>query len=477
MQNSKLVTLLKTLSQAEMKEFRDYVHSPFFNKNKNVTGLFDYLRNHYPRFEGNELSDESIDSALFPGEDHDYFRIRNITSDLFALAKNFLAQLYYRDESVFYPTFLLEKLREKKLYGIIDQSLKSFKKELKAAKTLDEFFLLKQSELSQQEHFHQILKDPLGSFEYFQKDFDNFLEYALLRLLKFYSIMIHDKVQNNLEFDMKMFSQVLEFIKEPSNLRNPTLIIYSRIVFLVLEHSEKYFFELKELREHFSENLTREDRYMLDLYMGSFCADVYNTTANPDFQREHFLLSKAQFDRDEMTIGSMLYPDFMIHVKIATRVREFEWAEKFMEKYADQLPDDEKDSCINFCRAYMSYYKGEYEMALNLLSKSNFSKNLLKTQVRILMLQSYYELGYFDVIPSMIETFRKFLDRDKSIPGMYKDSFMRYLKLFGDLIRVRFSEKGKGRNLEISTLRKNVEKLQSNLFGIKIWLREKVNEP
>ncbi len=476
MQNSRLILLLKTLTHSEMKEFRDYVHSPFFNKNRNVVALFDYLRKFHPEFNDDSLTDESISFALFPGTKHDYFKIRNLTSDLFSLAKDFLAYLYYRDESVYYPTFLLEKLREKQLYRIIDQSLKSFKKEISDAKVLDEFFLLKQSELSQQEHFHQIVKDPLDSFDYFQKDFNNFLEYALLRLLKFYSIMIHDKVQNNLEFDMKMFNQVLEFINEPSNLKNPTLILYSRVVFLVLKKDEKYFFELKELREKYSDNLTREDRYMLDLYMSSFCADVYNTTGKPDFQREHFLLSKAQFDRDEMTIGRMLYPDFMIHVKIATRVKEFQWAEKFMEKYADQLSDEDKDSCLNFCHAYMSYYKGEFAKAMNLLSKANFSKNLLKIQVKILHLQSYYEIGYLDELPSQIETFKKFLDRDKSVPEVYKNSFAKYLKLVSELLKANLSAQGKKKDVEISALKKETEKLQSNLFGIKLWLREKLSE-
>lgn len=474
--NSKLVSILKTLSPTEMKELKDYINSPFFNKNRKVVALFDHIRKFYPDFSNNSLTDQSISAVIFPGMKHDYFKIRNLTSDLFSLAKDFLAHLYYRDESVYYPAFLLEKLREKKLYVIADQSMKSFKKEMATAKILDEFFLLKQSELSQQEHFRQIVKDPLDSFEYFQNDFDNFLEYALLRLLKFYSIMIHDKVQNNLEFNMKMFRQVLEFVQDPSNLKNPTLIIYSRIVFLVLEKDEQYFFELKMLRDKFSENLTREDRYMLDLYMSSFCAEVFNTSGKPDFQREHFLISKAQFDRDEMTIGRMLYPDFMIHVKIATRVNEFKWAEKFMEKYSEQLPEDDKDSCINFCNAYMSYYKGDFVNAMDLLSKTNFSKSLLKVQVRILLLQSYYELGYLDEMSSLLETFRKFLDRDRSVPDIYKNSFIEYLKIVGELQKLNQVAKGKEKNFRISLLKQETEALQSNLFGIKIWLREKLSK-
>jgi len=474
--NSKLISLLKTLSLSEMKEFKDYVQSPFFNKNKKVVALFDFIKKFHPGYDNDGLTDESISAALFPGMKHDYFKIRNLTSDLFALAKDFLSQIYFRDESIYYPTFLLEKLREKNLNIIVEQTLKQFKNQLSKETTKDEFYQLRLAEMSQQEHFYQITKDPFGSHSYFQEDFDNFFEYALLKLLKFYCIMIHDNVQNNFSFDMKMFDQVLDFIRTTEKMKNPTLIVFSRIVLLVLEKKEEHFFRLKSLREEYSASLQREDRYMLDLYMSGFCADVYNIQAGTDFQREHFLISKKQFERDEMTVGKMLYPDFLIHVKIATRVDEFDWAEMFINKYKDQIAEDEKQSCLNFCYGYMSCKKGQYEKAMDLLSRANFRSNLLKTQVKVLLLQCYYELGHDDQVLSMIDTFKKFLNRDTTVTEYYKNAFVQYLKISSDLLRVRELPKGKKRNYEITGLQMETENVINNLFGIKLWLREKLSE-
>ena len=95
--NSKLVSLLKTLSPTEMKELKDYINSPFFNKNRKVVALFDHIRKFYPDFSNNSLTDQSISAVIFPGMKHDYFKIRNLTSDLFSLAKDFLAHLYYKE--------------------------------------------------------------------------------------------------------------------------------------------------------------------------------------------------------------------------------------------------------------------------------------------------------------------------------------------------------------------------------------------
>lgn len=474
MKSTKIISFLKSLSATELKEFRDYVSSPFFNKNKKIAALLEILRKEHPDFNNSGITDELLHEKIFPGQDYDYFRIKNLTSDLLALGKDFLAHLFYRDESVFYPTFLLEKLREKNLDPLVKQSFKTFSDVLSASKIKDEFYLLKQSELSQQKHFFAITKDPLGSHSLFQDDFDNFLEYTLLRLLKFYCIMIHDKVQMNIEFDMKMFENVKDFLKSKSDFSNPTLVIYSNILELLTERTPANFFRLKELKKLHSHQLSREDRYMLDLYMSSFCAEMFNDHCRTDFQREHFLISKEQFERDEMTVGRMLYPDFMIHVKIAVRADEFEWAKMFMSKYEMELPEDIRQTCINFCNAYISYRRNDFAKSLELLSKSNFKKALLKTQVKILLLQCYVELGYLNEAFSFAESFRKFLERDKEIVSINKKWFLAYIKAVIELLRLmQLGERRKQKEIAEILLRESVNGI-GNLFGIKLWLREKL---
>ncbi len=473
MQNSKLISLLKSLSIQELREFRDYVQSPFFNKNKNVIALNGFLLKHHPDYDPDFINDESISMLLFPGEKNAYFKVRNISSDLYKLAKDYLAQTFYRDESVFYPFFLLEKLREKKLHSAVKLSLKSFNNELDEMNTKDEFYLLRRSELSQQEHFFSIVNDPLDSYHYFQKDFDNFLEYSLLRLLKFYCIMLHDSVQSNFTYEMKMFEQVYDFIKSKEEFSNPTLNIYSRILRLLLEKSEDSFFALKKLKKTHSYNLSREDRYMLDLYMSSFCASMFNDHSRTDFAVEHFSISDDQFNRGEMTVGNMLYPDFLIHVKIASRVGEFAWAEKFIDRYINEIPEDKGRVCIDFSNGYMYFMKRNFGDALEALSKCHFSNSLMQTQVKILMMKCNYELGYSEQLISSAQSFGKFLERDKQMPDVMKDSFRKFSKLILDLHKLNTVTNKKTRQSEIKQINSRLYPGISNLFGVNIWLREK----
>ena len=58
LEDSKLVTLLKSLNKQEFERLEKYVKSPFFNSSEQLITLFDLLRNDYPDF--TSISKEKI---------------------------------------------------------------------------------------------------------------------------------------------------------------------------------------------------------------------------------------------------------------------------------------------------------------------------------------------------------------------------------------------------------------------------------
>ena len=51
MKKSILIEILSTFSRKEIREFSEYVSSPFFNKNQSIIKLSNYLRIRHPAFE------------------------------------------------------------------------------------------------------------------------------------------------------------------------------------------------------------------------------------------------------------------------------------------------------------------------------------------------------------------------------------------------------------------------------------------
>ena len=211
MQNTKIIQLLKTLSPAEMKEFKDFVSSPVFNKNKNVVRLYEEFRKFYPGFTNPKLTDENIFTALFPGEKYNYFKIRNISSDLFALGKEFLVFIYQKHYgfNYFKDLFLLTELRDRKLDPVFDQHYKLYSDKTESSPIKDENYFFHKHLLADEMSFYLAPREPNTNLPYLQYSMDNFLKHSLIKLLKFYNIMLHEKKQNNFDYEMKMLDEVL----------------------------------------------------------------------------------------------------------------------------------------------------------------------------------------------------------------------------------------------------------------------------
>lgn len=82
--------------------------------------------------------------------------------------------------------------------------------------------------------------------------------------------------QNNFSFDMKMYDNVMDYLKGSSFADNPTLEVYYNILLMEKTKEEKYFYALKELRHKYKDSLTPFDNYMLYLHMDSYCTTAYN---------------------------------------------------------------------------------------------------------------------------------------------------------------------------------------------------------
>ena len=105
---------------------------------------------------------------------------------------------------------------------------------------------------------------------------------------------------------------------------------------------------------------------------------------------------------------------------------------------------EEKENTLNFCYAFIAYGKKEYEKSLELFSKTNFSNFIIKIQVKLLLLQLYYEMNYFDQAVLMIDSVRKYVLKEKMLIESTRTSLLEFLK--------------------------------NNQYGIKLWLIEKFIE-
>ncbi len=55
MNNSSLILLVKSMDKSQLKELNSFVRSPYFNTNKALTSLFEYIRKQHPEYAAEKL--------------------------------------------------------------------------------------------------------------------------------------------------------------------------------------------------------------------------------------------------------------------------------------------------------------------------------------------------------------------------------------------------------------------------------------
>jgi hypothetical protein len=470
MQETLLIKFLKTLNHFEIRQFRDFVNSPVFNKNKKIAELFEIHFKFYPEFTSEELSEQNLFKKIFGNEKFNYSKIKILISDLFGLGKEFLAFRIYKKDQNAKEKNLLFALRERNLDKAFEQAHKLADTRLENIKAKDEKYFLHKIDLEFELMAFHVPKKPNVNFPYLQKKLDLFLEYSAIVLLKIYNIMLHENHQNSFQFDMKMFDNLMIYLQSIEKMDNPTLEIYYYIIVLEKTADEKYFYILKDLKKKYKDKLTPFDNYMLYLHLDNYCATAYNEHSRTDLLGEQFLLVKENLLFELVGKGKILYPDFLNEVKKAVRVNEFEWAEDYIEKHKDNLTD-EIENTLNFCYGFISHKKGDPDQALDYFSRTNFPNFIMKVQVKIHLLQLYFEKEYYEQAVLMIDTFKHYLAREKSIKDSMKVSIFEFLKITGELIKLKTEIPGNDRNFRLDKLKQDIENMSNNRFGIKLWLR------
>ncbi len=474
MENSKLIRLLKSLNQQEIRQFGDFICSPAFNKKEILIKIFDELRKYYPEFQAEKLIAEEFFAKVFAGEEYDYFKLKNSMSDLFLLGKEFLSFSKYKKDERMREKYLLEELRLRNLNSFFEQTMKAANLRNESSGIKDEQYLNHKLNLTMEQLSFLTPRMPNKHLDYQQEMFDLFLKYSLIRIFKSYNVMMHEEKQNNLRYNKYLFDEIMSFVEE-KKIDNPTLQVYYHIISLERNRNDDNFHKLKEVGAKYGNELNEYDSYMVFLHLNGYCTNEFNLDSRTDLIEEHFEIIKNKNNRDFSSLGKLLYPDFINEVKISLRANKPEWAEDYLVRNQHRL-SGENESTLNFCNAILHLKKGDPDKALDLLSKTNFPNFIIKLQVKILQLQIFYEKDYFEQAAFAMDNFRHYLKRENTIKDNFKDSFYEFTGILNKLVKLKTGYFDEKTDYILDNIRNDTEKMSTNQFGIKLWLRDKVNK-
>jgi hypothetical protein len=476
MLKSNLIDAIRTLSPKEMKEFSEFVSSPFFNKNKNVIKLFELIKKYYPDLESEKLSKENVYSKLFPGEQYKDSSIRLLMFYLYELAEKFLAYERYTRDEFHYKKKLLEELIDRNLLKEFEKTYEEVREKLEGSIARDGDFYMDRFELAHNYYdylatVHSDKYDKYITKENLESLFNNLTYSYLIRMLKFYSTVLNTQYLLKNEVKTEIFENILKNFDSTHFESVPMVNIYYRVIMLLLKpEEEKHYYTLKKLileNENIIGNETLTDLY---INLENYCTRRVRGGDN-GFLKESLDIRKLELEKGTYKMnGFMATPFYRSIVNVGCVLQEFDYVNEFIEKYKDELKEDEKSAHYNFCRALLETSTGNSEKALEHLSKVKTDDLYLKMDIRMLQCKLYFDLNWDDTLNSLIESFRRTLANNKLMPEFRKLFYSNFIKYAGKLNNIRH----KADELDIDNFKKQV-KAEENIFH-KAWLIERAEK-
>ncbi len=482
MLNPNTIDVLKHLDKKQLKRLGDFINSPFHNSIEIMSKIYDEVAKTYPDFPEEKLSYERMFKKIYKGKTYKEQTIRNLYSEFSRLVRDFITQLEIERNKDFYYMFQVEGISNVQCYDYANKIIReNTKKENKRALIGPDYFFYN---FRMESNFNSNLAFANKSHtkEYFtslDSKTDNLISFFFKVLFNFattYKIL--DKINKRKEDESKMINSFLstfdvdEFLsklkKNGNEFTDYLKIEYLLYKYSASEMSAEQYYELKKL---IFDNIDKfEDFEKIHIFYAAF--DVIKLWLLPiddKYNIEFFELAKLFCSikiEEYESFEEILVFEFRSILKTAVALKEFEWAENFLNKYINCFKTEQRQHEMDYSQGILNFYKGSFEKSLEHFNKFPINHIREKIDVQIYYIMNYFELKAYEPALSLIASLRQLLRESKEIPQMYYKSVENSLKFFKELI----TAKEKGAKLDYAIFK---EAKESGKFHQRQYILEK----
>ncbi|MEO8511966.1 MAG: hypothetical protein ABI543_00270 [Ignavibacteria bacterium] len=479
MVESTLILLLKKFDKQQLKEFNNFVKSPFFNTNNALVKLYEYIRKQHPEFIPEKLEKKYVYKKLYGKTEFNDGFLRVLMSNLQSLAEEYLMHKAFQHEPLIKKKYLLDELSSmgarKHAEKVLNEGLKELAKSTpkNPEDYLGMYYMAFYKRYLYSTQF--IVSKNNKPDESLYEDQKYFNIHFLLRTLASHFYLLNQKQIINYEPRLIFLDEITLFLeRNPEYLEIPMLNITFLRVLLLKNNDIKDYYRLKNAFFGTFEKLDNKDAFNTISIIINYCQKNYSDTEDEIFLKEKFDILKFAvennlntFEKAEGFEGSR----FNNIVNTALEFNETGWTEDFIRHYGKELEPDRRDYLIAFASALVLSAKKENDEALIRLSKlKNPSSSTDKFNLKTLQLKIYYEKNYIDQAESTADSFRHMIQNDNVLPEAYRESYKNFYSVYVKLLALKL----RNDKSDVSDFREKLNTTK-NIINKK-WLNEKVKE-
>ena len=479
--NTLLIDILRTFSAEEMKKFGEMISSPYFNKQTPLIKLFDQIKIYYPEFRNEGLRKEIVYSGILPHKKYNYGSMKNLIFDLQKLAEKFITDQEIQKNKFELKKSLINTLQSRKLNNLCEKNLKELEKDIMGKEIIEKDYFLKLHFINELK-INNTFESSKGNINVSDKVRSEYLDlcfnsikhlkkYYILDALRFYNYVITNKIIPDTDKGIKDCETFISIYKD-EDFEDTSLNLELNFLKMNLgKITEDEFLKFKKLvlTDLYELKADKSIIFAYSVYLISYCRLKYKT------------------DKIYLTYGLEIYKSMVMHenfndssgymsmimarniILIATELMEFEWCESFLNSHLNRIHPDYRESIVLFYNAFKNFRTGDFNNSLVFLSKMKSDDIFNKNYIKELTIINYFELKYFDLLNEQLETYKKFLVNNESIPDSYKTEFYKFAAYMNKLFK-----SVSGKKADLSFLKKQILKEKELLF--KEWFISKLEE-
>jgi hypothetical protein len=415
MQNTLLLRTLKQLPAKDLRALRDFARCACFNRRDDVARLCEYLVAHLGKPIPRAFEAERLFEAACPGRPFDVRHLRHIMSYLLDVVRQYLAWSEWHADTAEQQRYLVQALRNRGLEQLFEKEWQRADTTAEEDPVRDARYHFRRYQLQQENLERAASRGRTARFSLQPLPDELTVFYVSEMLRHACAALMHQAVAGQ-AYRIDLLNALLDAAGQENLLKAPAVAVYYHAYqMLQAPESAEPFERLKTLLVAHENRFSREEMRGLYLMAINGCIRRMNAGQRA-YIREAFDLYRAALERDFLTENGILSGfTYKNIIRVGAALDEHDWTENFLEKHRAQLHPDERENLHRYNLAYLRFQQRDYAQAMPLLQQTDLEDPLNNLDARRMLLRMYVELGEWDALESLLQSFAAYLRRQKNL--------------------------------------------------------------
>jgi len=420
--DSKMMKLVRSLTDQEFKELGLWVNSPIHNSSEKTIKLYAAIKN---RKNGNinslyllkeiglaQKGQQKKDISLKNIQD-----LRNNASRLTVQIEQFLIWKQNSKNPIRNNRALMDQLISRQLYDVTQSVLNKSNKSLEANPLRDLQYCKSRYELDEMQFYLALFSKNRSATDTLKQVVSSLQNSCISQLLRYYGALANSKNLISGKDEFTFVSKVKNHIETDKDMNHFTIEIYYKLLILLQNRTSSDYFAFKERLFSSFESFDRNELRQFFGFMTNFCIEMI-ANGQTNFVQERFEIYKQGLSLNCWTAGVYFSRhQFLNIVMTGLKINKYEWVKMFIDDNHPKLDPKFQQDTLHLSKAMLAFENEAYSDAQQFLFMISKSEDFMHhALMEVLLIKIFYindtmafENFNFHPIHSRIKAFQAYL--------------------------------------------------------------------